>query len=70
MDQASSKCTTRGGLLLYESDGFEQDWDGTFNGELLPVDTYYYTIVVKLPYVRQTYNGVVDDSILVMSYEL
>ena len=59
MDQAVVKVYNKRGLLLYESDGFEQDWDGTFNGELLPVDTYYYTIVVKLPYVRQTYNGVV-----------
>ena len=59
LDQAIVKVYNKRGLLLYESEGFEQDWDGTFNGELLPVDTYYYTIVVKLPYVRQTYSGVV-----------
>jgi gliding motility-associated-like protein len=59
LDQAIIKVYNKKGLLLYESDGFEQDWDGTFNGQLLPVDTYYYTIVVKLPYVRQTYRGVV-----------
>ena len=59
LDQTIIKVYNKRGLLLYESDAFEQDWDGTFNGELLPVDTYYYTIVVKLPYVRQTYSGVV-----------
>jgi gliding motility-associated-like protein len=59
LDQTSIKVYNKRGLLLYESDAFEQDWDGTFNGELLPVDTYYYTIVVNLPYVRQTYSGVV-----------
>jgi gliding motility-associated-like protein len=59
LDQAIIKVYNKKGLLLYESNGFEKDWDGTFNGELLPVDTYYYTIVVKLPYVRQTYQGVV-----------
>jgi len=59
LDQATIKVYNKRGLLLYESQGFERDWDGTFNGELLPVDTYYYTIVVKLPYVRQTYSGVV-----------
>ncbi|HMG91269.1 MAG TPA: gliding motility-associated C-terminal domain-containing protein, partial [Chryseolinea sp.] len=59
LDQTIIKVYNKRGLLLYESDEFERDWDGTFNGELLPVDTYYYTIVVKLPYVRQTYKGVV-----------
>jgi gliding motility-associated-like protein len=59
LDQAIIKVYNKRGLLLYESEGFEQEWDGTFNGELVPVDTYYYTIVVKLPYVRQTYKGVV-----------
>ncbi len=59
LDQAIVRVYNKRGLLLYEADGFEDDWDGTYNGELLPVDTYYYTIVVKLPYARQTYSGVV-----------
>jgi len=58
-DQTIIKVYNKRGLLLYEADGFNIDWDGTYNGELLPVDTYYYTIVVKLPYARQTYSGVV-----------
>lgn len=59
LDQAIIKVYNKRGLLLYEADNFRQEWDGKFNGELVPVDTYYYTIVVKLPYLRQTYNGVV-----------
>ena len=47
------------GLLLYEANGFEKDWDGTLQGQRVPVDTYYYTIVVKLPYAEQTFSGVV-----------
>jgi gliding motility-associated-like protein len=59
LDQAIIKVYNKRGLLLYEADGFEKDWDATFNGERLPVDTYFYTIVIKLPYGRQTYSGVV-----------
>ena len=58
-DHAIINVYNKRGLLVYESNGFEKEWDGIFNGERLPVDTYYYTIVVKLPYTRQTYNGVV-----------
>ncbi len=58
-DQTIIKVYNKRGLLLYEADGFANEWDGTYNGELLPVDTYYYTIVVRLPYARQTYSGVV-----------
>ena len=32
------------GILVYESIGFENEWDGRLNGELLPADTYFYTI--------------------------
>lgn len=34
----------RRGVLVYESIGFESEWDGRLNGELLPADTYFYTI--------------------------
>jgi gliding motility-associated-like protein len=47
------------GLLVYESVGLEKEWDGTFNGELLPVDTYYYTIDLKLSFIKKTYKGAV-----------
>jgi len=49
------------GLLVFETVGLEEEkrWDGTFNGELLPVDTYYYTIDLKLPFTKKTYKGAV-----------
>ena len=59
LDQAIIKVYNKRGLLLYQANGFEKDWDATFNGERLPVDTYFYTIDIKLPYGRQTYTGVV-----------
>jgi gliding motility-associated-like protein len=58
-EQMILKVYNKRGLLVYESGGFEKEWDGMFNGELLPADTYYYTIIVNLPYTRQTYSGVV-----------
>lgn len=47
------------GLVVFESTGIEKEWDGTFNGELLPVDTYYYTIDLKLSFIKKTYKGAV-----------
>jgi gliding motility-associated-like protein len=47
------------GLLVYEAVGLEKEWDGTFNGELLPVDTYYYTIDLRLSFTKKTYKGAV-----------
>jgi len=42
------KCTVsvynRYGSLVYQSKGYPQPWDGTFNGKPLPVGTYYYII--------------------------
>lgn len=35
------------GALVYESIGFQNEWDGRLNGELLPADTYFYTIDLK-----------------------
>ena len=35
---------TRTGQKVFESFGYKNAWDGTFNGKALPVDTYYYVI--------------------------
>jgi gliding motility-associated-like protein len=58
-DKAVIKVYNRRGLLIYESKGFNKSWDGYFNGELLPVDTYYYTIDLRLSYTHKTYKGTV-----------
>jgi gliding motility-associated-like protein len=47
------------GMLVYESTGFEKEWDGTSRGTLLPPDTYYYTIELDLSYTRANYKGIV-----------
>jgi len=47
------------GTLVFESTGFDKQWDGTYKGELLPADSYFYTIDLKLQYIKKTYKGVV-----------
>ena len=37
----------RGGRLLYSSINYAKQWDGKFNGNPLPVGTYYYIINPK-----------------------
>lgn len=37
----------RWGELIFHADGYQQDWDGTYNGKELPVGTYYYIIDLK-----------------------
>jgi gliding motility-associated-like protein len=51
--QLDLKVYNRQGLLLFESDSFERQWDGRLNGELLPADSYFFTLEVKTEY-RQT----------------
>ena len=36
----------RNGQKVFDSIGYQQPWDGTYNGADLPVDTYY--VVIKL----------------------
>ncbi|MDD2634072.1 MAG: gliding motility-associated C-terminal domain-containing protein [Bacteroidales bacterium] len=35
------------GNKVFESTGYSKNWDGTFNGKVLPATTYYYTINLK-----------------------
>ena len=46
------------GVLVYRAKGFERPWDGTMRGELLPADTYFYTIDLQLRN-NKTYKGIV-----------
>jgi len=40
----------RWGRLVYRVDhGYNNDWDGRYNGKELPMDTYFYVIDVKVP---------------------
>ena len=58
-DKAVIKVYTQKGFLIYEAKGFDDPWDGSFKGELLPVGTYYFTIDMKLSYTKKTYKGTV-----------
>lgn len=46
----------RFGTRVWISAGYAESWDGTSNGQPLPVGTYYYTIVAKY---RKTQSGYV-----------
>ncbi|MDB4904195.1 MAG: hypothetical protein JWQ63_3476 [Mucilaginibacter sp.] len=37
----------RYGTLIYNSIGYPKSWDGTYNGKVLPVGTYFYIIDLK-----------------------
>lgn len=54
---AEIKIYNKNGLLLYEAKGFENPWNGVWNGEVLPSDTYFYTI--DLNYNKVRYKGTV-----------
>jgi gliding motility-associated-like protein len=58
-DKTIIRVYNKRGLLVYESIGLEKEWDGTFNGEVLPMDTYYYTIDLQVSFVNKTYKGAV-----------
>ncbi|MBT1701821.1 tandem-95 repeat protein [Chryseosolibacter indicus] len=43
-DDAVINVYTKAGVLVFESQGFNKEWDGHFNGTMLPADVYYYVI--------------------------
>lgn len=58
LDDAIISIYNRHGVLVHRARGFETPWDGTMNGELLPADTYYFTIDLQLRN-KKTYKGTV-----------
>jgi len=38
----------RWGNLVYEASHYQNTWNGTFNGELLPVGTYFYVVYINV----------------------
>jgi gliding motility-associated-like protein len=53
------KIYNKKGVLLYEAEGFDHPWDGRLSGEVLPADTYYYTIDLNMAFTRTLYKGLV-----------
>ena len=45
----------RYGQSVFHSNGYSKEWDGSFNGKLLPIGTYYYVINPKNG--RPIFNG-------------
>jgi gliding motility-associated-like protein len=58
LKDAVLKVYNKRGLLLFETSGFEKEWDGKVNGEFVPADTYFYTIDLKSSS-QQTFKGTV-----------
>jgi gliding motility-associated-like protein len=56
-DKAVIKIYNGRGMLVYETTGLSNSWDGMLNGSTLPADTYYYTIDLKYNNIR--YKGIV-----------
>ena len=42
--EATVRIYNKSGVLVYEAIGLQNGWDGRLDGELLPADTYFYTI--------------------------
>lgn len=59
LSKAIVRVYNKRGYLLFETVGLEKEWDGRLNGEVLPADTYYYTIDFDLQYARKSFKGIV-----------
>lgn len=58
LKNAEIKIFNKRGIQVFRASGFDQPWDGTLNGEVLPADTYFYMIDLNLRS-KKTYRGVV-----------
>ncbi len=45
--EASVKVFNRYGQIVFKSIGYTEEWDGTFDGKLIPTGVYYYIIDLK-----------------------
>ncbi len=52
---ASVDIFTRSGMKIFSSVGYQQPWDGTFNGKPVPVATYYY--IIKANFRNISFSG-------------
>lgn len=57
--KAKIRVYNKSGSVVYESIGFEKEWDGRMNGELLPADMYFYTIDLNLNTPNSFVKGIV-----------
>ena len=59
LSRALVRIYNKAGQLLFEAFGFDKEWDGRLNGELLPADTYFYTIDLNVDYSKTSFKGIV-----------
>jgi gliding motility-associated-like protein len=59
LDYAVIRVYNKRGMLVFEGTGLQSEWDGRYNGEVLPADTYFYTIELNLPFTKSRHKGVV-----------
>jgi gliding motility-associated-like protein len=61
LDGAELVIFNRWGELVYESESYTNDWDGTFKdtGKKLPDDTYYYVLKVPMQN-NHVYKGAIN----------
>lgn len=50
----------RDGRLIYSKLGYDNSWDGSFNGTGLPEDTYYYVLVLDSAKGEETLSGFIS----------
>jgi gliding motility-associated-like protein len=50
---------SRSGKLLFEAVGIKNEWDGTSGGQLLPSDSYFYTIDLGTQFLDSSLKGIV-----------
>jgi gliding motility-associated-like protein len=57
-EDAKVSVYSRTGQLLFESLGYQEEWDGTYDGDVLPPGPYYYAIhIAKF---QRSYTGVIS----------
>jgi gliding motility-associated-like protein len=59
LTKAVIRVYTRTGKLLFEAVGIDKEWDGTWNGQSLPADSYFYTIDFGVQYLNNSVKGIV-----------
>jgi gliding motility-associated-like protein len=57
--EATIRVYSRSGQLVFEANGLEREWDGRYNGNVLPADVYYYTIDLNIPDEMPALKGIV-----------
>lgn len=59
LNKAVVRVYNRHGQIMFETVGFDKPWDGRRNGEILPCDSYFYTIDLGNNYVKSPIKGIV-----------